>query len=218
MFQAWSTLLPDDIEICPVQLPGRENRLREKPFKAFPPLVEALAEGLAPYLTRPFAFFGHSMGAMVSFELTRLLRRRGAPQPEHLFVSAYRAPQILPPEPLLHTISDSALINALIRLDTKNRAVLENDELRQFLLPIIRADFTACETYTYRAEEPLSCSITAFGGLQDNRVNQAELDAWRLQTSRSFTLHMLPGGHFYLNSLEGTLFKILADGLRPHIF
>lgn len=217
MFRPWINRFPADIEVCPVQLPGRENRLGEVALTDFHTLAKAMAEALAPYLIKPFAFFGHSMGAMVGFELARLLRRRNAPLPEQLFISAYRAPQLPTPEPLLHRLPDSKLVEELLRIEPNNRAVLENAELRQFLLPIIRADFTACETYIYAQEDPLPRPITVFGGLQDNRVTADELEAWRPHTSSSFTRHMLPGGHFYLQATPGPLFKMIADEIRPYM-
>ena len=93
-FRSWIGTLPPDIEVCPVQLPGRENRLKERPFNQYTLLIQALAQALRPYLTVPFAFFGHSMGALVSFGLARQLRQQNEPLPVHLFASAYRAPQI----------------------------------------------------------------------------------------------------------------------------
>src|SRR6202035_2395188 len=92
-YRGWAAALPGDVEVCPVQLPGRESRLREPPFVSAERLVLALADALHPHLALPFAFFGHSMGAMLSFELARELRRRGRPLPVHLFVSGRRAPQ-----------------------------------------------------------------------------------------------------------------------------
>ncbi|GCE31299.1 thioesterase [Dictyobacter alpinus] len=214
MYQSWKRLLPADIDVCPVQLPGRENRMREPAMKSFASLAEALASALSAYLDTPFAFFGHSMGSMVSFELTRFLRRQGMPLPQHLFVSAYRAPQLAIARPWLHTMSEADLVQTLLALEGTSREVLENDELRQFLLPLIRSDFTACETYTYTSEEPLACPIDVFGGQQDRRAPHAVLAAWQEQTSSQFQLHMLPGGHFYLQERPAPLLDILARQLQ----
>jgi medium-chain acyl-[acyl-carrier-protein] hydrolase len=212
-FRPWATLFPADIQICPVQLPGRENRIREPLFTQFDLLIQALAEALRPYFTLPFAFFGHSMGALVSFGLAQYLRRQGEPLPEHLFVSAYRAPQVPIQEPLLHQLPEADLVRVLLSLNGTRREVLENAELRQLLLPILRADFAICETYKHLFEDPLPCPISAFGGIQDSRVKRVELVAWREQTSNTFTLRMLPGGHFYLEQMQGALIQLISHEL-----
>jgi medium-chain acyl-[acyl-carrier-protein] hydrolase len=213
MFQTWKRLFPADIEVCPVQLPGRENRLREPAMKSFGELAEALATALLPYLDKPFAFFGHSMGSMVSFELTRYLRRQQLPLPQHLFVSAYRAPQLGFTKPWLHTMSEHDLVQTLLALEGTSREVLEDAELRQFLLPLIRSDFTACETYVYQPEEPLACPLDVFGGLRDQRAPRDVLAAWQEQTSSRFGLHMLPGGHFYLQEQPAPFIECIASQL-----
>jgi medium-chain acyl-[acyl-carrier-protein] hydrolase len=196
MYCPWVQALAPEIEVCPVQLPGRENRIYEQAFAQFDDLVDALACALAPRFDKPFAFFGHSMGALLSFGLARHLMRQGQPVPVQLFLSAYRAPHI-PNDEMLHLLSDAALVRTIMELNGTQRGVLENPELRQLLLPIFRADFGVCETYVHTQEEPLPIPMTVFGGLQDARVSQPVLDAWRVQTSASFALHMLPGDHFF---------------------
>lgn len=213
VFRPWVALFPADIQVCPIQLPGRENRIREPLFTQFDLLIQALAEALRLYFTLPFAFFGHSMGALVSFGLAQHLRRQGEPLPERLFVSAYRAPQVPIQEPLLHQLSEADLVKVLLGLNGTRREVLENAELRRLLLPIMRADFAVCETYNHSFEAPLPCPISAFGGIQDSRVHRAELAAWREQTSSAFTLRMLPGDHFYIEQMQGPLIQLISHEL-----
>lgn len=217
IFRSWLHGLPSEVEVLPIQLPGRENRLKEPLFDQFTPLLEALVEALHPYFTVPFAFFGHSMGALVSFELARQLRRKYGLLPLHLFASAYRAPQTPIMGQILHTLPEPALVQKLLQLNGTKREILENEELRQFLLPILRADFAVCETYQYVPEEPLSCPITTFGGLQDTRVNRFELAAWREQTSSRFTQRMLPGDHFFLQSTRASLLQIIGQELVSYL-
>jgi len=218
MFRPWLDALPPEIEVCPVQLPGRENRLREPLYQQFAPLVQALAEALQPYFTLPFAFFGHSMGALLSFGLARHLRQQNASLPVQLFLSAYRAPQIPNLEAPLHLLPEAAFIKKLLSFNGTNPEVLENEELRQFLLPIMRADFAVCGTFRYTPEEPLACPISVLGGLQDSRVRQEDLLAWREQTSSAFTQRMLPGGHFYLQQqqIRLPLLQLIAQDLARH--
>lgn len=213
-FRRWSDDLPITIEVCPVELPGRGWGIRSTPFTRVLPLVQAIAQALLPYLDKPFAFFGHSMGALVSFELTRLLRREYGLLPLHLFVSGRRAPQIPNLEPPIHTLPESAFLEELRRLKGTPQAVLENAELMQLLIPILKADFAVNETYVYTNEPPLECPITTFGGLQDVEVSCEHLEAWANQTSASFSLQLLPGNHFFLHSAQSLLLQSLAQKLH----
>jgi surfactin synthase thioesterase subunit len=213
-YRTWANDLPADVDICAVQLPGRENRLAERPFTRLRDLVEALADALEPNLRAPFTFFGHSMGALVAFELMRELRRRGGPQPVHLFVSACRAPQLPDPDPPIHLLPEPALLEELRRLDGTPGHVFENPELRSLVLPTLRADFSVCETYVHEPDEPLAISISAFGGAADNEVSHEQLEGWRAQTSASFALRIFPGKHFYfVGDARTTFLSALSQDL-----
>lgn len=186
----------------------------ETPFTRLSLLVKAMAQGLVPLLDKPFAFFGHSLGALVGFELAHRLRWQSGVQPVHLFVSAARAPQILSRHRSIHALPEKEFLAELRRLNGTPRKVLANAELMQILLPVLRADFAAYESYVYSIERPpLGCSISAFGGLQDHRVSRGDLEAWRHQTSAPFSLRMFPGDHFFLSTTEPPLLKTLAQDL-----
>lgn len=241
MYVPWINAFAPDIEVYPVQLPGRENRMKEPPCSQFDALIQELYEALLPYFSasssvgtrfiasegtshdesrsyrapsKPFAFFGHSMGALISFGLTHLLLKRGHPLPAHLLLSAYRAPQIPNPESL-HTLPDEPLVRKMIELNGTQRGVLEDPELRRLILPLMRADFSICETYHHTASEPLAIPITAFGGLEDTRAGRDVLAAWREQTSKQFRLHLLPGGHFYFRTTPQPLWQLVKQELQP---
>ena len=214
IFRTWPDGLPADVEVCPVQLPGRGTRLTETPFTQLSPLVEALAQALVPLLDKPFAFFGHSLGALVGFELARQLRRQSGVQPVRLFVSADRAPQIPHRDRPIHTLPEGEFLDELRRLNGIPGKVLEEAELMQIMLPILRADFAVYETYLYSTEPPLNCPISTFGGLQDHRVSRRDLEAWRDQTSASFSLRMFPGDHFFWNTTQPLLLQVLSQELR----
>ena len=142
----------------------------------------------------PYAFFGHSMGSLISFELVRYLRREGHdPGPVRLFVSGHRAPQLPDPDPPTHHLAEPEFIEELRRLKGTPEEVLQNAELLRLMLPLLRADFALCETYIYRPEKPLTCPITAFGGLQDDEVPRETLAAWHEQTYNSFKLRFFVG-------------------------
>lgn len=214
MFHPWASLMPADVQVCPVQLPGRENRLMEPPFIRLLPLVQKLARVLLPYLDTPFALFGNSMGALISFELARELRREHGFRPRHLFVSASRAPQLPSQSPPLHQLPTSLFLKELERrYNGIPAAVLQDREMMNLFLPVIRADVEIIETYNYQTETPLECPISAFGGTQDSEVSREDLAAWRDQTSDSFVLRMFPGNHFFLNDAREIVLRAVSEEL-----
>jgi medium-chain acyl-[acyl-carrier-protein] hydrolase len=214
IFYPWVASFPPTVEVCPVELPGRGKRIAESPFSRMPPLVEAAGQGLLSYLDKPFAFFGHSLGAVVGFELARLLQRRHDLSPVRLFVSGHRAPQIVSDCPPVHDLPDSEFAEEVRRLHGTPDEVLDHAELRELLLPILRADFAASETYAFEAGKPLTCPVTAFGGLQDEHVTREHLEAWRGHTTALFGLRMLPGDHFFLNTSRSMLIAAIARELN----
>lgn len=213
LFRNWHTELPADVEVYPVQLPGHGNRLQEQPFTNLSALVEAAARELLPYFDKPFAFFGHSMGAIISFELTRALRRMNRPLPCHLFISGSRAPQIPDPHPPTYNLPDREFLHHLEELKGTPAEVFENPELLQLILPVVRADMTVCQTYLYSKEPPLDISITAYGGLYDEEVSREVMEDWVVQSNASFKIRMLPGDHFFLNTAKQLLLQMLNQDL-----
>lgn len=202
------------LEVLGVQPPGREGRYAEPPFTRIEPLLDSLLPAILPFLDRPFAFFGHSLGTLVSFELCRRLRAAGRRLPVHLFVSGRRAPQLPLRKKRLHTLPDAELIEEIRRYNGTPAAVLADKELLELVLPIIRADFTVHETYTYAEGPPLDVPITALGGIDDQDVSEDQLDAWRAQTRGTFRRLMFPGDHFYLQGARAALTRTIAEDLR----
>lgn len=214
-FRAWGSGLPPEVEVCGIQLPGHGSRIKEPLFARLRPLVREAAAALRPHLVQPFTFFGHSMGALVAFEVARLLRNEHGFTPRHLFVSAARAPQLGRTEPVTYDLPDPELLEALRDLNGTPKEVLAEPELMHMLLPILRADFAVCQTYEYADDLPLECPITAFGGTRDAEVSRESLEAWRAQTTSDFSLHLLPGDHFFLNVEQALLLRVLTQELRP---
>lgn len=212
-YRGWAAALPPDVEVCPVQLPGRESRLREPAFDRPAPLIAALAEELQPHFGLPFAFFGHSMGAMLSFELARELRRRGQPLPLHLFASGRRAPQVPAREADIHDLPEAEFVAKLRELNGTPEEVLQHAELMRLLLPVLRSDFAVNETYLFRPEEPLALGISAFGGLVDAEVTREDLVGWNEHRRGPFRLRMLPGDHFFLHSARELILESVARDL-----
>jgi medium-chain acyl-[acyl-carrier-protein] hydrolase len=212
VFQTWHDLLPT-VEVCPVQLPGRGNRIKEGSISRIVPLVEQLAREISPKLDMPYAFFGHSMGALVCFELARLLRRERGSKPAHLFVSGRHAPQLPDTSPPVHNLPDEEFIERLRDYNNTPEAVLRHPELMGLMLPFLRADFELCETYVYQPDAPFDCPLTAFGGLGDGGLRREALEAWREHTTGQFSLRMFPGEHFFINDSRPLLLQVLAREL-----
>lgn len=212
-FRTWINAFPANIQVYPVQLPGRENRIKEPSFIRLSDLVQEIEQALHPFLIPPYAFFGHSMGTLISFELARSLRRAGRPLPIHLFVSAHRAPHLPDPLPPAFQLPHAAFLERLRMLGGTPEAVFENAELLAVLLPILRADFEVCDTYHFQDERVLDIPISAFGGLHDRQARYSELEAWGQHTSSSFQLRLYPGNHFFLQQNQKQVVQALVSDL-----
>lgn len=213
-FHAWARKLPAYLELCILQLPGRESRMGQKPISDWGVLMDALSGEFRDWTDRPFAFFGHSLGATMAFELTRRLRREGRPLPIHLFVSGRAAPQLPLARPPVHHLSDAEFRDELRDLQGTPEEVLQNEELMEFILPLLRADFTLAETHPYHEEPPFGLPISAFGGVEDPYAPEDALDAWRAHTSARFRRTMYPGGHFYLQDPGVELVAAIEEQIR----
>jgi medium-chain acyl-[acyl-carrier-protein] hydrolase len=213
-YREWADHLPATMHVVSVELPGRGARLRDMPLVSLPTLIDELADAIRPLLDIPFAFFGHSMGALIAFELARRLRHRRYPDPHLLIASGRRAPQLPDTEPATYNLPRDEFIAELHRINGTPKEVLEHAELMELMLPLLRADFQLIQTYQYLADDPLDCPITAFGGSQDFDVTRDLLLPWEEQTRSCFALRMLPGGHFFLRSSQALLLGLLAKELQ----
>lgn len=214
-YRSWWERLPPSIELLAIQPPGRENRLREPTITHFSHFMAQLTEAIRPTLTMPFAFFGHSMGGLLCFELARQLRRQNLPQPVHLFISAFRAPQVPRRTDPIHDLPDPEFIAELRRLNGTPQQVYNEPELLALLLPLLRHDFALVDDYRYAVEPPLAIPISAFGGTADDEVTTDELKAWKNHTNSKFRLRMLPGDHFFLNTLQPLILRAICQDLLP---
>ena len=214
IFNSWSEKLPSDTEVISIQLPGRENRLKETPFTRLKPLIQTLTPLFEEYLDVPFAFFGHSMGALLSFEVARELRRKSWSVPECLFVSAYRAPQIPDLDLPIYQLPDAKFIKAVSDYQGISEQNLQNLESRQILISNLKADFEILQTYFYTKEEPLESHIYAFGGLADPKVSRQQLAAWEQQTKIDFQLKMFNGNHFFWREAEDEVISTIKEAIE----
>ncbi len=197
VYSSWGAALAPWIEVISLQLPGREERSTEPAFSRLPNLLGELMPRLVPQLDRPFAFYGHSLGSIIGFELTRELRRQGLPLPLCFFAASRRAPQVGATQPMFHTLPDDELIDLLRRGGGAPESVLKHPRWRQQFLTLLRMDLEMSEDYTYTAEAPLSCPLYAFGGAQDQLLPLEYLKAWREQAGGDFELQLFPGGHIF---------------------
>lgn len=217
VFRTWPDELPSEVEFYAIELPSRGKRIKEPLITRMEPLVRGIAGAIEPLSDKPFCFFGHSMGALTSFELARLLRREGRALPAQLFVSGATAPQTPDAHPVTFDLPEPEFVEVLRRLNGTPGEVLENDELLQLMLPTLRADFELLQVYEYADEPPFNFPITAFGGLQDEEVSRQALEGWRVQTADSFILRYFPGDHFFLHSDRSRLLWAMSQELNSLI-
>jgi medium-chain acyl-[acyl-carrier-protein] hydrolase len=212
VYRRWGATLPASIAVYPIQLPGREERMREPAFTRLEPLCEAMLAVMAPLVDRPFAFFGHSMGAIIAYELARAFQRQGR-SPVHLFVSGQRAPHRPLGRPTSYHLPLDVFRQRLRELNGTPEAVLANSEMMELLLPLLRADFELSETYSREMRAPLMCPITAFGGAEDAEISSDDIHAWRAATNSEFAVRQMPGGHFFLQTSAREMVREIGDQL-----
>jgi medium-chain acyl-[acyl-carrier-protein] hydrolase len=215
LYMSWGRELAPLVDVCAVQLPGRETRLQEPAYTSFAELVDAMGRALRPFLDDlPFALFGHSMGALLAFELARRLRAERAPAPVRLFVSGYRAPEIPSPHPPLAHLPDSDFVTEIrARYDGVPEEVLRQPELMALLLPCLRADMALVESFRWRDQPPLTCPISAYGGRDDTHASETQLALWRRHTRGPFTMRQFAGTHFFIRSARAQLLAAIAQDL-----
>ncbi len=212
-FRAWSRTLPAGVDVLAIQAPGREARLGEAPFQDLPPLVTGVAGAVGAYDDCPMAFFGHSLGAIVAFEVTRELQRRGSDGPIRLFVCACRAPHRAPRSPPISGLPDAEFLEKLGRLGGTPHEILGQDELMALLLPGLRADFRLAETYLTSTTASVACPISAFGGRADPEATAEDLAGWALHTTGGFQFRLFPGAHFFIFDEPAGMVEALAIDL-----
>ncbi|MFE4392344.1 thioesterase [Kitasatospora xanthocidica] len=203
------------IEVLAVQYPGRQDRRHEPCVETVEALAEQVTEALLPHRDLPLALFGHSMGAVVGFEVARRLEDLGTP-PVALFASGRRAPSRHRDEDV-HLRGVDGIVAELRKLDGTDPRALQDPELLRMILPAVRADYKAVETYRYRPGPPLSCPVDVLVGDSDEKATVDEAGSWRDHTTGGSALHVFPGGHFYLAHHQGEIVRIVTDRLLPPV-
>lgn len=210
-YHGWADLLPDGIELCAIQLPGRGNRFKEQPYTDMESLVSDLLEAIAPVLDVPHVFFGHSMGAQVAFQLIHALHASERPVPQAFIASGRRAPHIVSSRKPLHTLPEDAFIAEIARLNGTPKEALANPELMALVSPALRADCQVIETHQHPNVAPLTVPIMAVGGTQDINVSIEDLEQWSIHTQAEFSMQLFSGDHFFIHSSHAALLQRLCE-------
>lgn len=199
-YNGWIKKMQETITVCPIQLPGREERIMDKPYSDMNSLLDDLVGIISNFANTPYALWGHSMGGKIAYELEKRLENGGYIA-KYFIVSGSRVPHIPEPNPIYH-LSDTEFKTELERFEGTPKEVLKNDDLLNFFLPMLRADFTMDETYCVKEPVPLKCPIIAFGGTEDKEAKEEDVKAWNSYTVNGFRHQMFPGGHFYIKDQE----------------
>jgi medium-chain acyl-[acyl-carrier-protein] hydrolase len=214
VFRPWSRAASSDVEICAIQYPGHGHRYQERSCTRIAEIVHGLVSTVSSEMDRPSAFFGHSMGALVAYELARELHRRGGPRPLVLFLSARAGPAVKRTRTALHLLSGRALQDALRRMDGTPPEILENDDLMDLVEPLLRADFEACYTYEHARHPILDIPVHALGGVGDHDTPRAQLAGWADVVQAPVAVRMFTGGHFFIHECPADVISYLITELK----
>ncbi|MBJ7312554.1 thioesterase [Rugamonas sp. CCM 8940] len=211
VYAGWQNLLGPDIEVCAIQLPGRGGRIAEAPRRALQPLVDELALAVANQPARPFALFGHSLGALMAFEVAQALRLRRLPLPSHLFVSGCRAPSLGREAKGLHLLPNREFIEALRGYNGTPAEVLGNAELMALVMPMLRADFALVDDFRYQRRPALPVALTVLAGRDDQAATLDGIENWALEADDFRGVQWFDGGHFFLHNAGAAI--AIADSI-----
>ena len=225
IFSTWHEFLPDDVEVCAVQFPGREERGDEKAYDDVADLVAKMAEVMEPLLTVPCAFYSHSSGAGVALELTRYLNRELDVQPTKFMVGGWRAPHLVSPFKFLEAIAEDEVYKEKNIPNIKNHLraleipseVIDNDAVFNEMLPALRADILLGKKYKYIKDEPLNCPLTAFAGADDSVFTEDQVRGWDQHTTNEFKFVVVPGSHLFCRDNKEELLEIVTEELRETV-
>lgn len=208
-YYRWIEHISPSIELIAIQLPGREDRFSEPLINKLEDIIAPLIEGFHTYKEKPFFAFGHSLGALVSFEFLSAIRKYYSILPHYLVVSAARAPHLTYKRPALSQLDNESLIKKIKSYNGIDDSIINNNDLLSLFLPIIRSDFKLLDNYQYKSTNPLLCDILALAGLDDQTVNCEDIRAWSLYTKNNFNYLSFPGEHFFLRKHQPKIIQII---------
>ena len=214
IYKDWHTHLPANVQVCGIQYPGRSSRFTEPLVQDPMDYVNAMRREIKPFLDKPFVIFGHSMGSMIAYELTRALQEDGF-APRRLLVSGRGAPHCPKTREDYHPLPDGEFREKIKDMNGTPPEVLEHEELMDLMIPILRADFRVSETYEYKPGVMLRCGLTAFGGKGDPDVPEERLSGWTEHTEGDADYHMMEGDHFFLHDQKEEMLKLALKKIFP---
>ncbi|WP_428242427.1 thioesterase II family protein [Gynuella sp.] len=219
IFSQWKHLLPADIdiEVSALQMPGRAERLNEKPLESIDELIDILISELPLQDSTPYAFFGHSLGARIAYQLTRELKLRRKKMPEHLFVSAVRSPNLPRNRDNLHQLPDAEFLEKMAELGGTDEAALHNKELMELLLPALKADFKMIETCPPADPVPLDIHASLLFGKSDFPDTEVQHLSWQKHFHKTPECHVFDGGHFFIHDYTRDIVDIIYKRLKRHM-
>jgi len=200
VYRSWSNHLGPKLEVCPIQLPGRENRISTPAINDSRRLAEMIANQLSLYLSKPYLIYGHSMGGLLAYEVLKHLQDQGHALPVTAFIGAHRAPHLPPRRQSFLDLGDRDFIDKISSFGGFDQEVLASQELVDFVLPTLRADFSVCDGYQYAGTTPLECPFVVFSGKTDPEVPPTDMDAWSQHTTYPLQHISLDAGHFFLKT------------------
>src|ERR1043166_1512951 len=212
IYRRWPALLPPEIELVAIQLPGRGNRIGEPPGRRVSDIVVPLSRAITPLLDKPASFFGYSMGGLICFELAHLLRSQCGIEPVHLVLAGRRAPQDLAEKKITYDLPRPEFIAEIQKYNGLPSQSLKDKEMLELIIPILRADMELCQTSNYTPKRAFECPITVFGGYRD-QISEDDLNLWKEHTRGRFAKYMFAGDHFFINTAESEMLSILSSEL-----
>jgi medium-chain acyl-[acyl-carrier-protein] hydrolase len=213
IYTSWGALLPDTVELVAIQPPGRANRLSEGLMTSVREMGAALAQQMPSWLDRPYLIYGHSLGAIVGFEMLHALASTGLPMPLRFFSAARRSPQTTPLQPPIHDYPLEEFKAELRKLNGTPEHILQNQELMQIFVPILRADLQAAHTYHRAPDVQLDCEVSLFSGARDDKVTPEEIRGWQAHFRKPADFRSFPGGHFFMEDDKQSVVNAICESL-----
>lgn len=214
-YNQWIKRMQDIFNVCPIQLPGREDRIAEQPYKDMRVMLNDLERAVKNVVRGPYAFWGHSMGGKIDYELEKRMEECGYTA-KCIFVSSSKVPHIPEPDPIYH-LPNAEFKERLARFEGTPQELLHDQKLLDFFLPMLRADFMLDETYYSNSVKRLQCPIVAFGGDTDGEVSMEEMEEWKMYTENYFEIQIFCGGHFYIREHEDDVIQAVMKQLGKYL-
>lgn len=209
VYRSWISDLSPEIDVCPIQLPGRENRMNEKAIDNVHDMASQIATEIEPYTDVPFAFFGHCIGALIAYELVVTMQKLNMNTPDHIYLSAFRSPEYTNPNRELYQLDDAEFKSEIKEYGGFSDYILNNDEIMKTIMPMLRADFALHENYRYPGNESVECPISLLCGDQDHIVKKEHMQNWSNVSNHDVNLTMISGGHFFINERKEDILNLI---------